>query len=247
VTVAETTAPARTAPALQEHSSQAPKLSSSAPGTSAKTSKTSSSSSSLPLSYSTGSATQVITVTAPSTNTSNATLQAWTKTAAGTWVKHGGSIGAHVGRDGLTNSMSEFVSETPMGSFTLTQAFGRLSNPGTSLPYFKTDAADWWISQNGPLYNTHQRCSPTCSGGLNPVAPSEHLYYEDPYYNYAVVIDYNTRNAGPVVKNAGSAVFLHVTDGGPTAGCVAIPVQELVSIMKWLTPSAHPRILIGLA
>ena len=63
-----------------------------------------------------------------------------------------------------------------------------------------------------------------------------------------MVIDYNTRNApGGVHQGAGSAFFLHVTDGEPTAGCVAIPQADLVSIMTWLTPAAHPRILIGVA
>ncbi|MGH3417247.1 MAG: L,D-transpeptidase family protein [Actinocrinis sp.] len=205
---------------------------------------------SLPLSYSTGSATQVITVTAGSTDTTTATLQPWTKTAGGTWVRHGSSVLAHVGADGLTNSMSEFISATPMGSFSLTQAFGRLSNPGTPLPYFRTTPADWWISQAGPVYNTHQRCTSGSDGnGCGYKAPSEHLYYETPYYNYAVVIDYNTRNAGPVVQNGGSAVFLHVypPGTGATAGCVSIPQQNLVPIMQWLNPSEHPRILIGVA
>lgn len=131
-----------------------------------------------------------------------------------------------------------------MGSFTLTQAFGRRSDPGTSLPYFRTTPADWWISQAGPLYNTHQRCSSGCS--FTRGSPNEHLYYATPYYNYAVVIDYNTRNApGGVDQGAGSAFFLHVTDGNPTAGCVAIDRDALVSLMRWLNPGAHPRILIG--
>jgi L,D-peptidoglycan transpeptidase YkuD (ErfK/YbiS/YcfS/YnhG family) len=70
------------------------------------------------------------------------------------------------------------------------------------------------------------------------------LYYETPYYNYAVVID---ANRFPVHQGAGSAFFLHVTDGKATAGCVAIPQATLVTLMKWLTPSTHPRILIGTA
>jgi L,D-peptidoglycan transpeptidase YkuD (ErfK/YbiS/YcfS/YnhG family) len=36
-----------------------------------------------------------------------------------------------------------------------------------------------------------------------------------------------------------------VTDGAPTAGCVAIPQDNLTALMQWLTPSTHPRILIG--
>ena len=137
-------------------------------------------------------------------------------------------------------------SATPMGSFTLTQAFGYYSDPGTALPYLKTRSSDWWISQSGPLYNTHQRCASNCP--FNRGAPNEHLYYERPYYGYAVVIDYNTRNApGGVRQGAGSAFFLHVSVGAPTAGCVSIDKADLVRILRWLKPSAHPRILIGVA
>jgi L,D-peptidoglycan transpeptidase YkuD (ErfK/YbiS/YcfS/YnhG family) len=50
-----------------------------------------------------------------------------------------------------------------------------------------------------------------------------------------------------VHQGRGSAFFLHVTDGRATAGCVAISQTRLASIMKWLTPTAHPRILIGVA
>ena len=198
----------------------------------------------LPLGYSTANATRVLTVTAPSSGNTVATLQAWTKARGGGWVKTGSSVTAHIGAQGMTGSPSESRSATPEGSFTLTQAFGRYGNPGTRLPYFQTNAADWWISQSGPLYNTHQHCSGSCP--FIQGSPNEHLYYETPYYNHAVVIDYNTPNApGGVRQGAGSAFFLHVTDGRATAGCVAIPQATLVSIMRWLTPGAHPRILIG--
>jgi len=134
-----------------------------------------------------------------------------------------------------------------MGSFTLTQAFGYDGDPGTNLPYFKTTLADYWISDAGSKYNTHQRC-PSTNTGCYDDGTNERLATETPYYNYAVVIDYNTRNApGGVKAGRGSAFFLHVTDGQPTAGCVAIPQSRLVPIMRWLTPSTHPRILIGTA
>ena len=198
----------------------------------------------LPLHYSTGSATRVITVTAPSRGRTTARLQAWTKVSGGGWRKSGTAVTAHIGAQGMSTHPSESKSATPMGSFTLTRAFGYYSDPGTALPYLKTRPSDWWISQSGPLYNTHQRCASNCP--FNRGAPNEHLYYERPYYGYGVVIDYNTRNApGGVRQGAGSAFFLHVTDGAPTAGCVAISQSKLVSLLRWLRPSAHPRILIG--
>jgi L,D-peptidoglycan transpeptidase YkuD (ErfK/YbiS/YcfS/YnhG family) len=200
----------------------------------------------LPLSFSTGTATEVITVVAHSSGSTVATLQAWTKAPGGGWLRRGSAVTAHIGSQGMTSSPSESKSATPIGSFTLTQAFGYDADPGTALPYRLTTPADWWISESGPLYNTLQHCSSGC--GFTLGSPNEHLYYERPYYRYAVVIDYNTRNSPTGVRQgAGSAFFLHVTDGSPTAGCVAIPSSNLVSIMKWLAPTRHPRILIGVA
>jgi L,D-peptidoglycan transpeptidase YkuD (ErfK/YbiS/YcfS/YnhG family) len=180
----------------------------------------------------------VVTVVAASTGSTTATLQTWDKAPGGGWLPHGSSVPAHVGSDGLSSSPSESRSATPIGSFTLTQAFGSRSNPGTALPYIHTDPASWWISTAGPAYNTYQHCS-TCGYG----SPDEQLstIWQ---YGYALVIDYNR---WPVQQGAGSAFFVHITDGGATAGCVSIPESNLVALMQWLTPSAHPRILIGIA
>ena len=197
----------------------------------------------LPLRFGTGSATQAITVVAPSTGSTTGTLQAWRRDANG-WFRVGPAVLAHLGSDGLSTSPSESRSATPIGSFTLTQAFGHDANPGTGLPYTHTTPSDWWISQAGPLYNTRQRCAADCA--FTRGDPNEHLYYETPYYDYAVVIDYNTPNTpGGVRPGAGSAFFLHVTDGAPTAGCVAVPADQVVRLLRWLTPGAHPRILLG--
>ena len=199
----------------------------------------------LPLSYSTGSATQVITVTAHSTSSTQAIVQAWARSGSG-WTRVGPAVSGYIGSDGMSEHASESWSATPMGRFTLTQAFGHDSDPGTALPYLRTDDADWWISQSGPLYNTHQHCASNCP--FTQGAPNEHLAHELPFYDYAVVIDYNTANApGGVRQGAGSAIFLHVhpAGSGPTAGCVAVPEDQMIRLLRWLTPAAHPRILIG--
>ena len=195
--------------------------------------------------FTTGTATQLVTVTAPTTSSTEGTLQAWRK-VAGEWRKLGTAMHAWLGSDGLSTQPSETRSATPIGSFTLTRAFGHDADPGTTLPYVRTTPGDWWISQPGPLYNTRQRCTSDCSFTLGD--PNEHLYYETPYYNYALVIDYNTRNApGGVRQGAGSAFFLHVSVGKPTAGCISIAQDRLAALLRWLTPRAHPRILIGTA
>ena len=194
----------------------------------------------LPLAFSTGSATKVITVVASSTHSTTATLQAWNRAPGGGWLPSDGAVYAHVGSAGLTTTPSEGMSATPIGSFGLTQAFGRAANPGTRLPYFVAGPQDWWVSDvSSRFYNTHQICSTACPFDT---AAGENLYQAGYVYTYAVVIDYNRF---PAQAGAGSAFFLHVTDGGPTAGCVSIPQATLVSLLSWLDPSAHPRILIG--
>ena len=197
----------------------------------------------LPLTYPTGSAGQVVTVTAASTGSTTAVLRTWTDGASG-WKQVGPDVPAFLGSSGMTAAPSESLSATPMGSFTLTQAFGRDANPGTRLPYHQTTPSDWWISQPGPLYNTMQRCASGCP--FTQGDPNEHLYYATPYYDYAVVIDYNTADAGTIRQGAGSAFFLHVSVGAPTTGCVSIAADQLARILRWLDPAQHPRILIGL-
>jgi len=193
----------------------------------------------LPLPVQAGASTQVVTVVAPSAGSTRAAVTAWQRGPGG-WTAVVGPVPAWIGRDGV-GAASESVWRTPAGTFTLTQAFGRLGNPGTGLPYRVLDSRDWWVSDvSSRLYNQHVRCAPAACPFDTSV--SEHLVDENPAYNYAVVIDYNMR---PAVAGKGSAFFLHVSNGGYTAGCVAISQSGLTAIMRWLDPAAHPLIAIG--
>jgi L,D-peptidoglycan transpeptidase YkuD (ErfK/YbiS/YcfS/YnhG family) len=193
----------------------------------------------LPLPVQAGGSTQVVTVVASSAGSTRATVTAWQRGPGG-WTAVVGPLSARIGRDGV-GAASERVWRTPAGTFPLTQAFGRLGNPGTGLPYRVLDSRDWWVSDvTSGLYNQHARCAPaTCPFDTSV---SEHLVDENPAYNYAVVIDYNMR---PVVAGKGSAFFLHVSNGGYTAGCVAISQSGLTAVMRWLDPAADPLIAIG--
>ncbi len=188
-----------------------------------------------------GNAGQIVTVTAASSSSTVGSLAAWQRHADGSWSRAFGPLTAHLGSDGV-GAPSEYSSHTPQGTWTMTQAFGRLSNPGTSLPYTKVSTQDWWVSDvNSADYNTHQ----VCSAGNCPfdTGAGENLYNAGPVYNYAVVMDVNR---WPASRGGGSAYFLHVTDGGPTAGCVSIDAGALASIMQWLRPASHPRIAVGI-
>jgi L,D-peptidoglycan transpeptidase YkuD (ErfK/YbiS/YcfS/YnhG family) len=71
---------------------------------------------------------------------------------------------------------------------------------------------------------------------------SERQAAAGPVYTFAAVINYNR---WPSVRGAGSAFFLHVTNGRPTAGCVAIPRANLVWLLRWLKPAQRPIISLG--
>ena len=182
--------------------------------------------------------TQVVTVVASSSSATTAKLTAW-ELGDGGWTTVLGPVTARVGAAGIGRA-SETSTRTPVGTFSLTEAFGRAGDPGTALPYRLVDGDDWWVSDPAsPLYNSSARCPP----GTCPFDESagENLYAAGAVYDHAVVIDYN--RAG--TPGAGSAFFLHVADGAPTAGCVAIDRGSLQTLLRWLDPSASPVIAIG--
>jgi L,D-peptidoglycan transpeptidase YkuD (ErfK/YbiS/YcfS/YnhG family) len=188
-----------------------------------------------PLTY-WGPARQLITVVADSAGSTTATLTAWERTDTG-WRSMIGPVTAFVGAAGIGQA-SEGSTRTPAGAWALGQAFGRQPNPGTAMPYFRTDGNDWWNGNvTSPAYNTHVRQA------ANPGGASENLYGAGPVYDYAIDMGYNTAR----VPGAGSAMFLHVTDGRPSAGCVAIDRAALVSILQWLDPAKGPVIDIAVA
>jgi L,D-peptidoglycan transpeptidase YkuD (ErfK/YbiS/YcfS/YnhG family) len=61
-------------------------------------------------------------------------------------------------------------------------------------------------------------------------------------YRHLAVIDYNTR---PIVPGRGSGIFLHVSHGNATLGCVSLPLSQLVRLLRWFDPADHPLIVIG--
>ncbi|CAN5398220.1 hypothetical protein BH10ACT8_BH10ACT8_12160 [soil metagenome] len=194
----------------------------------------------LPVAGAVGRATQVITVAASGQGATRASLRAWNLTPSG-WRQTGPAVPAWLGAGGLTDHASENFDGTPIGSFALTQAFGNNPDPGTALPYFQDTSEDWWSGDStSATYNTHQRCPASACGFDTSV--SENLFDAGWVYGYAVVIDYNM---APVQPGRGSAFFLHVTQNEPTQGCVSIPQADLLRLLRWLTPAAHPRILMG--
>ncbi len=179
---------------------------------------------------------QVVTVQTSSPTATTGHIDLWQRTAGGALQHVWGPAPAFVGELGV-GATRDNVARTPAGTFSLTQAFGNQPNNGTTMPYFQATRADWWDGEDAsPNYNkhVHQAASP----GPN----SENLFTAGAVYAHAVVINYNM---SPVRPGLGSAFFLHVSNGQPTAGCVSTPSPLLDQIMHWLRPSQSPVITIG--
>ena len=58
----------------------------------------------------------------------------------------------------------------------------------------------------------------------------EKFYRDDHLYDLILVLNYNMK---PVIKNKGSAIFIHIAKKNykPTAGCVALKKKDLIKLL----------------
>jgi L,D-peptidoglycan transpeptidase YkuD (ErfK/YbiS/YcfS/YnhG family) len=177
---------------------------------------------------------QLIVVTAPTEDSEVGRLAAYERTGS-QWMLVHGPMDADLGELGVGEPADD-VFRTPTGTYPLGLAFGREPDPGTSLPYTQVTKDDWWDEDvDSPTYNTMVQ-----SHG-KPSDDAENLYTSGEMYDYAVLVEHNPQR----IPGRSAGIFLHVTDGEPTWGCIAIQRDEMRLLLKWLTPSANPRITIG--
>ncbi|OHU96451.1 L,D-transpeptidase family protein [Mycobacterium talmoniae] len=175
-----------------------------------------------------GSASQVVSVVG--VGGSDAKMDVYQRNAAG-WQAVAAGIPTHVGSAGMTQKAKSEYPATPMGVFTLPFAFGTAPNPGGGLKYVQVGPNHWWSGDDhSPTFNTMQ----VCQKAQCPFDTSASENLDIPQYKHAVVMGVNPNRT----PGDGAAFFFHTTDGGPTAGCVAIDDATLVKIIQWLKPGA---------
>ena len=68
----------------------------------------------------------------------------------------------------------------------------------------------------------------------------EKLYRRDCVYDLILVLNYNMK---PIIKNKGSAIFIHVTKNyKKTAGCVALKKDHLIKLVSKINKSTRVKI-----
>ena len=130
-----------------------------------------------------------------------------------------------IGKNGFTSNKVEGDGCTPNGIYKFKEVFYREDkikdlNFLIESKIIKKESG-WCDDINSDLYNKYIEF---------PFAFSaEHLFREDDLYDLIYVINYNT---DPIVKNKGSAIFLHIAnpDYAPTEGCIALKKEDLIEI-----------------
>jgi L,D-peptidoglycan transpeptidase YkuD (ErfK/YbiS/YcfS/YnhG family) len=185
-----------------------------------------------------GSAQQVIAVTASGYGTGTATVTAYQRSPTG-WQQVFGPWAAYIGRNGVApiGAKREGDDRTPSGVYGFDFMFGVDADPGVHFPFRHITGTNivWDDDPSSANYNEWVDSNAASAGALPEPMDST------PSYLYGVVIAYNdSRTPG-----LGSAIFLHVSHGSSTAGCISLPVDQLLEVLRWLDPARSPRIAIG--
>ncbi|MET9777579.1 L,D-transpeptidase family protein [Streptomyces sp. NPDC006367] len=143
------------------------------------------------------------------------------------WQAVAGPWSAHNGLRGWTTDHSAGDLRTPVGVFGLSDAGGRLPDPGTRLPY--DEDPEFAISGTGHL--------------------GEDL---EGSFDHVIAIDYNRvpgttplDTTRPLGEDKGGGVWIHVDHGGPTNACISLDEQHMRELLLALDPDKDPVVVMG--
>jgi L,D-peptidoglycan transpeptidase YkuD (ErfK/YbiS/YcfS/YnhG family) len=189
----------------------------------------------------TGASTQLVTVASLRPRSQSGAMRVWEKRGE-CWERVAGPWPAWLGIRGISEHKREGDLTTPSGAFGIQRVmYGVGPNPGVRYRYHRIACGDWWVEDpRSPFYNRfrHVRC------GTKPPfrTTSEDMSRSPTSYRHLAVIDYNTH---PIVPGRGSGIFLHVSHGNPTLGCVSVALPQLLTLLRWFDPAKQPLIVIG--
>ena len=132
-----------------------------------------------------------------------------------------------LGKNGIKKKIKEGDTITPMGKFKLTKIYYRqdkIKEIKCSITKIKIKKNMGWCDDPKSNFYNQQIKLPSKFG-------HEKLYRNDRIYDLLVVLNYNTK---PIVKNKGSAIFIHIAKKNykPTAGCIALKKTDLIKLLQ---------------
>jgi len=142
-----------------------------------------------------------------------------------------------LGKSGINNKIKEGDNVTPRGTYKAIKLFyrsDRISKIRTALKKIKIKKNMGWCDDPDSKFYNKQIKLPT-------LFSHEKLYRKDNIYDLIVVLDYNFK---PVVKNKGSAIFIHITNKyKPTQGCIALTKDNLIKLLSLIKKNTKIKII----
>jgi L,D-peptidoglycan transpeptidase YkuD (ErfK/YbiS/YcfS/YnhG family) len=195
---------------------------------------------------------QCVLVLAPNWNSTTGVLRTFERTEAkGAWRMRGSEIPVVLGKNGLGwgrgvlevkadgPRKTEGDNRVPAGIFRLGPAFG----------YAPAAGARWIKLRYVPLTQQTEAIDDPRSHYYNQLVDrskvarmdwhsSEKMRRSDALYKWGLIVAHNPTST----PGAGSCIFLHIwkTSATLTTGCTAMTERDLVKLLRWLDPNAHP-------
>jgi len=142
-----------------------------------------------------------------------------------------------LGKSGIKKKIKEGDNITPIGIFEITKIYYRpdkVKKIKTSIQKIKIKKNMGWCDDPKSNYYNQQINLPSKFS-------YERLYRKDHIYDLLAVINYNVN---PVIKNNGSAIFIHIAKNNykPTKGCIALRKADLIKLLQIIKKNAKIKI-----
>jgi L,D-peptidoglycan transpeptidase YkuD (ErfK/YbiS/YcfS/YnhG family) len=143
-----------------------------------------------------------------------------------------------LGKAGVNKKIKEGDNITPKGVFKITKIYYRADK----IKIIKTNIKKIKITKNmgwcdDPLSHFYNR-----QIKLPSKFSHEKLHRNDNLYDLIAVINYNTN---PIIKNKGSAIFMHIAERSykKTQGCIALKKKDLFNILSQINKNTKIKIV----
>jgi hypothetical protein len=142
-----------------------------------------------------------------------------------------------LGKAGVKKKTKEGDNITPKGTFKIIKIYYRpdkIKKIKTLIKKIKiTKDMGWCDDPNSCFYNKQIK--------LPTKFNHEKLYRNDGLYDLIAVLNYNTN---PIIKNKGSAIFIHIArkNFNKTKGCIAIKKEDLIYLLSKMKKNTQIKI-----
>jgi L,D-peptidoglycan transpeptidase YkuD (ErfK/YbiS/YcfS/YnhG family) len=142
-----------------------------------------------------------------------------------------------LGKAGVNKKIKEGDGITPKGVFKITKIYYRADK----IKIIKTNIKKIKITKNMGWCDDPVSCFYNQQIRLPSKFSHEKLYRNDDLYDLIAVINYNTN---PIIKNKGSAIFMHISKKSykKTEGCIALKKKDLINILTKIKKNTKIKI-----